>query len=294
MEANAAIPPVQAGVETTAMATRGQTAVDNVGEVTGMDSGLTLKYLSVVYGVGGLHDKGFNEGSLVIDKRFSVTDKKTSIPVIVIGVHSYWKDWLTQADFAAGKKSRRFLTREEAAAAGCTLDWTDDPSGATNPATGKIRRIPPSASKAYDLKVLVRKPAVMRDAAGNEDNDDTLFFLPVGEHFYCPATITFEKTSKEKFEQTIQACMVMAAHEQKVPVQKAVLHRWLFTLGTEILPATGTRKASTIPVLKRMLNDQKKGASLSAEEVASLEEILGALTSARAEQTEVPADDANP
>jgi hypothetical protein len=269
--------------------------VSTVDESTGADRGLTLKYLSVVYGVGGLHDKGFNEGALVVDKRFAITDKKTSVPVIVLGVVSYWKDWLTQADFSAGKKSNRYATEAQALAAGKSTTWTDDPTGAIDPIKGRVKRVPPSAAKAYDLKVLVRRPPVLRNAQGEEDNDDSLFFLPIGEHFYCPATITFEKTSKEKFEQTLQACQIMAAHEQglmKTP-HKATLHKWLFTLGTEILPATGTRKASTIPVLKRMMNDQKKGASLSAEEVTALEDLLVALTSARAETTEV-ADDANP
>ena len=292
MEANAT-PPVQ----TEALATRDSAHVQaSVNESTGLDRGIALKYLSVVYGVGGLHDKGFNEGSLVIDKRFAITDKKTSIPVIIIGVNQYWKDWLTQTDFVAGKKSSRYRTKALAEAAGKTTEWSDDPSGVINPTTGRVRGIAPTASEAYDLKVLVRKPAVLKNVQGEEDGDDTLFFLPIGDHFYCPATITFEKTAMKTFKGTLNACRIMAATEQgliKTP-DKAELHRWLFTLGTEIIAASGTRKASTIPVMKRMLDDKKRGASLTEEENQSLIDLLSALAGAEPETTADVAEDANP
>lgn len=269
---------------TTAVAPRTNASVQAaVGEVTGEMGGIKLLYLKPTYGVGGQHDAGFDEGTLVIDGKFSVSTKKDPVPVIIIGATQFWKDWLGQAEFAAGIKSQRYPDEASAIAAGKRTQWIDDPAGGTNPVTGRPARLGPQAAAAFDLKVLVRKPASTKDAKGDEVNVDTEFFLRIGEYFYCPSLITFEKMAYAPFSQVLLQSRVMAAQEQKVSVQHAKLHRWLYQLGTEILPAKTGRKSALIPKLSRMLDPQtKRGAVLAEADVAELEGLMAALSNASA------------
>ncbi len=266
-----------------------------LGEVTGEFSGISLKYLKPTYGVGGQHEQGFDEGTLVLDGKYVVATKKVPVPVIIIGATLYAKDWLNQAAFAAGLKSQRYPNAEAARAAGKRIDWIDDPSGAINPVTGRVARLGPQITQVYDLRVLVRKPAVVTDNKGDEVSADSDFYLRVGQYFYAPAIISFEKMAFKPLSDVLLQSRVMAAQEQKVGLGQAKLHHWLYTLGTTLLPSKPGRMAALIPELRRMQDPTtKRGAVLLAEDVAELESLMAALTNASVSAGEAIPDDANP
>lgn len=295
MEANAQAPVNP----TTAVATRSSADLateSDIGAISGEISGIRLKYLKPTYGVGGQHDRGFDEGTLVLDGKYVVATKKEPVQAIIVGANLYAKDWLTQAQFSAGQKSKRYPNLKVAAAEGKRIDWTDDPTGAINPATGRVRRIGPEVAEAYDLKVLVRRPSKVTDEKGEEVNADMAFFLMIGEHFYAPALVTFEKMAFKPFVDVLNQCRIMAAQQQKVAVRDAKLHHWLFTLGTTILPAKGNAKSTLIPELKRAMDPvTKRGAVLPDTEIAELEGLMAAIGNADVESESTAAqDDANP
>lgn len=267
----------------------------SLGEVSGDVTGIRLSYVKPTYGVGRQHELGFDEGSIVLQERYAVGWKAKPVPIIVIGAVQFYKDWTSQAEFSAGIKPQRYPNEAAARAAGKRIEWIDDPSGALNPVTGRVARLGPQAAPAFDVKILLRKPAEVKDEKGNAVYADAEFYLRIGEHFYCPSLITFEKMSYAPFLQLLQQSRVMAAQEQKVPLNKAQLHRWVYALGTKVLPSKPGRKSTLIPEITRMQDPvTKRGAVLSEAEVTELEDLMGALLNAQAEHPEVIADDANP
>lgn len=278
----------------TSLVTRPSAEV-STGEISGEISGVTLKYLKPTYGVGGQHELGFDEGSLVLDGKYAVASKKVPAPVIIIGATQYCKDWMTAAAFAAGLKSQRYANLAAAKAAGKRVDWVDNPNGSMNPVTGRPARLGPEVTQVYDLRVLVRKPAMVTDAKGNEVNADPEFYLRIGEHFYAPACISFEKMAYKPLSEVLTNSRIMAMQEQKVSLGQAKLHNWIYTLGTTLLPSKPSCMAALIPELRRMQDPvTKRGAVLSGEDVAELEGLMAALNNASAGAGEAPADDANP
>jgi len=288
METNATPP--------TAVAVRSQAGVQApLGEVTGEFSGISLKYLKPTYGVGGQHEQGFDEGTLVLDGKYVVATKKIPVPVIIIGATQYVKDWLNQAAFAAGLKSQRYANAEAARAAGKRVDWIDDPSGAINPVTGRSARLGPEITQVYDLRVLLRKPTIVTDVKGDEVGVDSEFYLRIGTYFYAPAILSFEKMAYKPLNDVLLQSRVMAAQEQKVGLAQAKLHHWLYTLGTTLLPSKPGRMAALIPELRRMQDPTtKRGAVLPAEDVAELENLMAALSNASVSAGEAQSDDVNP
>lgn len=266
----------------------------SIGEVSGEISGIKLCYAKPTYGVGKQNELGFDVGTIVIQERYVVATKDAPVPIVIVGVTQVYKDWLGSVEFNAGIKPKRYLNEAEARASGKRMDWVDDPSGVVNPATGRPARLGPQIAPIFDVKILIRKPDKVLDAGKNEVFPSE-FFLPIGAEVYCLAVITMEKMAYLPFFQLLQQSRVMAAHEQKVALQDARLHRWLFTLGTQILPSKPGRKSALIPEIKRMQDPTtKRGALLGPDEVAELENLLGALTNAQPVAPDAVFDDANP
>ena len=287
---------INAMPNTAALTTRNTAELSTeVGEISGEFSGISLKYLKPTYGVGGQHEKGFDEGTLVLDGKYVVATKKQPAPVIIIGAAQYAKDWMSQAAFAAGLKSQRYPSLAAAAAAGKRIDWVDDPKGGINPTSGRPNRLGPEVTQVYDLRVLVRKPATVTDQTGNEVNADTDFFIRIGEHFYAPALISFEKMAYKPLADVLMQSRVMAAQEQKVPLAQAKLHHWIYTLGTTLLPSKPGRNAALITELRRAQDPvTKRGAVLPEADVKELEDLMSALNNANVASADAPSDDANP
>jgi hypothetical protein len=273
-----------------------------IGEVTGEMSGLKLLRLGITFGVGGLHDAGFSEGDFVIDKRYRVARKNELLKCIIVGAaDGMYKEWLTNEAYQAHKTSRAFPTREAAAAAGLTVDWTDDPAGVINPVTGRVRRLPPQAAPYLELKLLIQRPETCVDSKGDVVNVDMDFYLNFGGKDYLPAIFSADKTGYEGVHVALQNSRIRSAREETPAgapqsIMNARLHKWEFTLNTALAPIkrAGQRPAM-IPVLQRSLNADKSCVVLDAAIVRDIEGILGVVATAPEKVAEVNlADQANP
>ena len=279
----------------TAVATRPTGgAVGAVEDVTGEVAGVKLLYAQIAYGVGGLHNAGFPDGSLVLDGKYVVANRKVPARIIPVKATQSWKDYFKNADFAAGLRPARYATAKEAIATGKRVQtrdknsgWADDPTGARKP-DGRPVRVGPEISMIWDLVFLLQK-GMVQDKDGNEAFADGLFFVKLGDSYYCPAQISFEKQGFDPFDQTISRALALSKQEG-VPI-----HRWLYTLRTDILPAkyAGGNSATIARVERAQDPVTKQGAVLSDGEFASLTRLLTPLQNAQAADGD-PADDANP
>ena len=287
----------------TAVATRPQAPVaSSTSEAAGEVAGVKVLYLQTTYGVGGLHDAGFPDGSIVLDGKYIVANRQNPVTIVPLKATRLWKDYFKAADFAAGMRPRRYLTLAEALATGKRAQtddpnsgWADDPSGAMRP-DGRPVRVGPEITLAYDLRLLLKLGKVT-DKDGNEAFVEGLYFVKLGDSYYCPAQCSFEKQAYAPFAQTIGTAIVMAAQAQGVSRDKAVLHRWLYNLRTDIKKAkTPAGRSATVAVVERMQDPvTKKGAVLSDLEVKQLEDLLQPLQEAQPGAGEAAdADEANP
>ena len=284
----------------TAVAPRAPAAV-SVAEASGELSGIKLRYLKPTFGVGPQHDAGFPEGTLVLDEKFIVGDKTHAVPAIIVSASKYWKDYISSVEWNAGKRSQRY-TLEEARATGKRVyvnkqdsGWVDDPAGGLNANTGRPNRLGPEISPAADLKLLLRRPDKVTDKDANELFAELEFPVRIGQFFYCPSQVTYDRKGFHLMESVLDASLLMAAQEQHVKVKDAKLSNWLYLIGVSLLPATKYSRASIVATLARMQDPvTKRAANLSAEEIAELAEWLPAISTAKAEPAAPESDDANP
>lgn len=145
----------------------------SAGEVDVTD--LKIPYLSIAYGVGKLAEK-FNPGDLVIGGEHLIAKKNEKIKLVILSDVTYWKERLSQQDYANGMRPRSFLTKEEVLAEGGTVDWVQTDRG----------RVAPTFGKAMDLKILIQKPDHLE--AG-------IFGIEIEDKKYTPAYFSVDKSA---------------------------------------------------------------------------------------------------
>lgn len=167
-------PNLEESAENTSLPTvRAAMAVGvSAGEVDLTD--LKIPYLSIAYGVGKLSEK-FNPGDLVIGGEHLIAKKTERVTLAILSDVTYWKEKLSQEDYANGMRPRSFLTKEEVLAVGGTTDWAEVDG----------RRVSPSFTKAMDTKILIRKP---------EHLDAGIFGIEVEDERYTPAYFSVDKS----------------------------------------------------------------------------------------------------
>jgi hypothetical protein len=145
-----------------------------VGELAGerTSEDVSFPWLNIAYGVGGLAQKGFNPGDVVLDDEYLLA--KSGDPVLFIPVKSFlfWKEYLTQDMWAAGQTPKVFATLDEVKAAGGTTEWANGQG--------------PTYSRAMDLRLLVQKPEGL--VCG-------MFGLDLQGKVYAPARWSLDKTA---------------------------------------------------------------------------------------------------
>lgn len=175
---NTALPSVRAAM------TLGASA----GEVDRSD--LKIPYLSIAYGVGKLSEK-FNPGDLVIGGEHLIAKKNEHVRLVILADVKYFKERLSQQDYANGMRPRQFMTREEVIAAGGTLDWVETEDG----------RIAPTFGPALDMKILIEKP---------EHLDQGIFGIEIDGKHYTPAYFSVDKSGYTRVGREVQTQKSMA------------------------------------------------------------------------------------
>lgn len=118
-----------------------------------------LPFLEITYGVGR-HSKEHVPGTLVLgDTPLSTLKEPKAVTFTIIASADGYTEVLPKAARDAGMKPRRFRNEAELREAGLTSEFTDDPSGATDPKTGRPARIKPSADPFITFLVLAEAPA---------------------------------------------------------------------------------------------------------------------------------------
>lgn len=145
-----------------------------VGKTQEFTGNLSLPYLGMAYGVGGLSEAGFAPGSLVLGKEHLLAEKGEPIRLIVMSFEEYFKEYVTSAEWTAGKRPRVFRTEEEAKAAGLSTRYNQD--------TGQL----PQAPQAMVWTTLIEKP---------EKVTCPLFCIEANGKAYAPAYFPLERSA---------------------------------------------------------------------------------------------------
>lgn len=142
------------------------------GDVSSSD--LKIPYLSIAYGVGKLA-KTFNPGDLILGGEHLLAKRKEPLTIVILSAVRYFKERLSQEDFASGLRPRTFMTEQEVRAANGTLEWRDGSDG---------KRIAPTFGPAMDTKILIQKPEAL---------DQGVFGLELDGKLYTPAYFSVDK-----------------------------------------------------------------------------------------------------
>lgn len=152
-----------------------------LGEVAGdiSASDIRLPRLQLTYGVGALAES-FAPGDWVLDKENLLAHKDEPLRVVLLSAFKYWKEYLSNEQFAAGQRPRAFATDAEVVQNGGTIEW--------------VNGVGPTFSPAMDVKLLIEKP---------KDLVCGYFGLDIDGVMYAPVIWTVDKTTYNKVAQTI-------------------------------------------------------------------------------------------
>jgi len=159
----------------TAPATIPQFSVATAADVQPIAIPITPPWLAIVHPTGDLATSGkFMQGSLVLGKEYLIAKAGEPLKMIIWSYQVYFKEYISSADWTAGKRPRVFMSEADAHAAGLT----------TRP--DLVTRTLPSCPMAMSWLMLVEKPeSVLCD----------YFFLDVNGKKYAPAVMGIEKTA---------------------------------------------------------------------------------------------------
>ena len=198
-------------------------AVMSVGASAGEvdQSDLKIPYLSIAYGVGKLSEK-FNPGDLVVGGEHLIAKKTERVRIVILTDVKYYKERLNQQDYANGMRPRVFLTKEEVAAAGGTLEWSEDETG----------RIAPTFGPALDMKILIEKP---------EHLDQSIFGVEIDGKSYAPAYFSVDKSGYTRVGKEVQTSKSMS-------LSKSGILGGVWELWTETQKINGNN--TVVPMIK--------------------------------------------
>lgn len=142
---------------------------------------ISLPYLGITHGVGGLMEAGFNPGDLVLGKEHLIYSPakagkpgSPALEIVVLSYRQYWKQYMTKEAFEAKELPKVFATAKEAQDAGFTTDR--DP----------VTRAMPTAPAAMNWLILIAKPA---------DIKCDMFCLEALGKMWAPAYFILEKSA---------------------------------------------------------------------------------------------------
>lgn len=147
------------------------------GEITAEDIGMPK--LAIAYGVGKLSEK-FNPGDVILSDDSRLVGKGEPLNFVVVGLHQYWKEYLSNELYQSGARPRTFETEAEVWKAGGTTAWVGDDK--------------PSFSKAMDLKLLVERP---------KDLICGLFGIELGGKVFAPAIWYLDKSGYKRVSKVV-------------------------------------------------------------------------------------------
>lgn len=157
-----------------------------VGDVSAQD--IQYPRLQIAYGVGGLAERSFNPGDVVLDKEHLLVRKDEGLGIIVVATSVYWKEYVSSEQWNAGVKPRVYPTEEAVLAVGGTTQWVPG-------------QPPPTFSRAMDMRLLIEKP---------KDCACSLFALDLAGQSYAPAQWSVDKTAYRKSAQPIVNALGLA------------------------------------------------------------------------------------
>lgn len=185
--------------------------------------------LKIVYDVSNNKPEAVPPGAFVIGKNydfaFVCNGKCEPFRAFLMSSGEYLKE---RTDGSAGQIPRTYLTKEDALAAGHSLEWVNDP------ATG--RGIGPSVSPAVDLLMLVEKPTFKSDYVTDTGRD--MFRWRLGGKDYALVVFTADKGLYKDVSQALSTIKQSEASSRGVNVT-------LGNPGAYLLEFIGTTKTST-------------------------------------------------
>lgn len=211
----------------------GMGAVAKPGEVH-MTAKLRKVYLSIVHGVGGLSEAGYQKGSLVMDKTVEIyTPPKPAKPgqaqeksepavVTVVSANEFWKQ---DVPYGSGKIPELYPSEQAAIAAGRRTQYP--PFGSGEPL--------PDARPALELQLLIREPDGVKDRG--------YFLLEIGGKWWAPCTMIADKTAYAEVNDAITRARL--SHEDVGGIIAAN-----FTLETRSKLIRSTGNFTFVPVFR--------------------------------------------
>lgn len=136
--------------------------------------GIKIPRLEVTHGVGGLFERGFPAGALVLHKEEQLAAINTPLLFLAVECSTYVKDRLTREEFSAKVQSQRYANMADAKAAGRIVAWP--PRGVEGPK--------PNVTEAADVRMLIQQPeGVLSD----------WFNIAIGGKLYAACDFTADK-----------------------------------------------------------------------------------------------------
>jgi len=153
------------------------------------DIAIRLPFLQISSGMGKL--EGFVKGSVVVGSESLIAGPGEPVMLTILSAQSFWKEYLSGAEFDPDVIPRSYATKADVLAAGGTTEWVD----------GK----PPTFKQAGVMRVLVAKPGKVEGG---------IFGVPVGGTMYAVSQWGADKSAAQEVLPVIKRDMAFALRER--------------------------------------------------------------------------------